>query len=385
MTLPQRLSVPNLSGERFRVRYLLTGTEEEARATAEVVCVEQTAEFPAALIPDGDIRDHIVGQLEDFEASGAGRGVERFAATISFAVESAGSDLPQLFNLLLGTTGLQSGIRVDRFELPDSLLALYRGPRFGQRGWREVLHVPDRPLLCTAIKPMGLSPQHLADMAYRCALGGLDIIKDDHGITDLAFCPFEERVERCSEAVAKANRETGLHCVYAANVTTSADRIVERALFAKQAGAGALMIAPGLTGFDAMRQLADDGRIGLPILSHPTFCGSLVFHPNGGFSHYAFYGQMQRLAGADASIYANYGGRFSVSREDCQAIIDGCRDPMGHIKPIHPVPGGGMTLKRIPELREMYGSEVIFLVGGGLHTAGDDLAANVRQFVELVQ
>jgi ribulose-bisphosphate carboxylase large chain len=31
-------------------------------------------------------------------------------------------------------------------------------------------------------------------MAHACALGGIDIIKDDHGLSDQPFCRYEERV-----------------------------------------------------------------------------------------------------------------------------------------------------------------------------------------------
>ncbi len=381
MTLPEYLRVPGLSGERFHVTYQLTGGEAEARALAEVITIEQSVEFPAHLIPDGDIRDHLVGRLEALEPADGGR----YHARVSFAVESAGRELTQLLNMLWGTGSLLSNVRVERVELPDSLLAAYRGPRFGSAGFRQILRVWDRPLLCTAIKPMGLSPADLAEMAYRCALGGIDIIKDDHAITDLTFCPFEERVARVAEAVDRANRQTGLCCVYAANITGPADQIVERARFAKQAGAAALLISPALTGFDAMRLVADDDRIALPILSHPAHTGHYVVSPTHGFSYYLFYGQMQRLAGADASIYVNYGGRFRVTPEECLAVARGCRDALGHLKPILPLPGGGMTPERIPELLAMYGTDAIFLVGGGLHERGGDLVRRASAMVAAVQ
>ena len=47
MTLPVRPVVPGLSGERFRVRYQITGTEDEAWSLAETARVEQSVEFPA--------------------------------------------------------------------------------------------------------------------------------------------------------------------------------------------------------------------------------------------------------------------------------------------------------------------------------------------------
>jgi len=379
MTLPVRPHVPNLSGERFCVAYRIAGTEAEAAQTARTIANEQTVEFPDAVLPDGDIRDQVLGRVEALEPDG-----DDWLATVSYAVETAGTDLPQLFNVVMGLTSLLNTVRAERLDLPDVLLNRFNGPRFGIDGIREIVGVVDRPLLSTALKPMGLTSDYLAEMAYRCALGGLDILKDDHGITDLPFSPFEERVPRIAEAVACANAETGLNCIYAANITTSADRIVERACFARDAGAGALMLAPALTGFDAIRMLADDPDIDLPILSHPTFGGSNVAGDSASFSHRLYYGQFHRLAGADVSIYANTGGRFPVSVADSHGAAMGCREPMGSLKAIFPMIGGGMTLDRGHALRAEYGIEAIFLVGGGLHTAGDDLTATVRRFIEIV-
>ena len=109
---------------------------------------------------------------------------------------------------------------------------------FGRAGLRELTGAADRPLLSTALKPMGLAPADLAELAYRFALGGIDLIKDDHGLTNQTFCPFEERLARCTEAVAKANRETGGRSIYLPNVTAAPEEMRRRARLANQAGAG---------------------------------------------------------------------------------------------------------------------------------------------------
>src|SRR5262249_39795955 len=162
-----------------------------------------------------------------------------------------------------------------------------------------------------------------------------------------------------------------------------ADRLVERPPRAKALGAGALLVIPGLVGFDAMRQLAADDSLALPILSHPAFLGSFVVHRDAGIAHGALFGQIVRLAGADATIYANHGGRFPVTPDDCRAIATATSSPMGHLEPIFPTPGGGMTLARIPEMREMYGAEVMYLVGGGLHRPGVSLDESCRELIQL--
>lgn len=42
-------------------------------------------------------------------------------------------------------------------------------------------------------------------------------------------------------------------CVYAPCINAPAHLVVERAMFAKQAGCGAVLMIPGITGFDTMR------------------------------------------------------------------------------------------------------------------------------------
>lgn len=372
---------PDLSGERFKVVYHLMGDEGSARARAEDICIEQTVEFPADLVPEGDIREHIFGRIETFSQ------VEEkvFQAEISFAIEITGFELVQFLNVIYGNISLKPGIQVNSLDLPESLLEVFTGPRFGRDGLRQLLDVPERPLLCTALKPMGLPAEKLAEFAYQFALGGMDMIKDDHGLANQPFSPFKERVKRCSEAVERANRQTGRRCIYLPNVSAAADQLVDNARYARSVGAGGLVITPGLTGLDAMRLLAEDEEVALPIMSHPGFQGSLVTTPHQGISHYALYGQIMRLAGADAIIYPNYGGRFSFSEAECRSLVQGTAVSMGHIKPNFPAPGGGMSLERIPEMNRFYGREVIYLIGGNLHRGGPDLAENTRNFLEIVE
>ena len=368
------------SGERFSVIYRIYGSEKDARAKAEDICIEQTVEFPAECVGGGTIRDHVFGRIESFERRDAGS----FAVIISFAVEIAAGELTQLLNVIFGNSSIKPGIRVEHLNLPLSLLNGFKGPRYGRKGLRELLNIPARPLLCTAIKPMGHSCEELADMAYRFALGGMDIIKDDHGLTDQCCSPFEERVKQCAEAVRKANKETGGRTIYIANITAPQLEVMKRARFARDAGAGGLMIAPGLTGFDIMRELADDDNISLPIMMHPALQGSFVTG-QGGMSHGVIFGQLARLAGADATIFPNFGGRFSFSREECAEIVQGTREPMGQLKAIFPAPGGGMSLDRVPEMLGTYGRDLIFLIGGGLFKHGPDLVENCRYFRKMVE
>jgi ribulose-bisphosphate carboxylase large chain len=368
------------SSERFSVTYRLFGSEKDARDRADDICIEQTVEFPADEVPEGIIRDHVFGRIESFDAWDD----ESFKAVISYAVEIAAGELTQFMNVVFGNSSIKPGIRVEHLALPESLLRCFKGPRFGREGLRSLLHAPKRPLLSTAIKPMGLSSPELADLAYRFTLGGMDIIKDDHGLTDQSCSPFEERVKRCAEAVQKGNQETGQRSLYIANITAPHSEVMKRAMMAKNAGAGGLMVAPGLVGFDLMRELADDNSFALPILTHPALQGSFVSSRNG-ISHGVIFGQLARLAGADATIFPNFGGRFSFSREECKEIADATSAPMGHLRSIFPAPGGGMSLDKVPDMLKTYGQDLILLIGGGLFKHGPDLIENCRYFRKIVE
>lgn len=375
------LVTPPLSGERFQVIYRMNGSYDEAMAKAQDACIEQTVEFPADLLPAGDIPNHIIGRIE-----GVNKSFNDFNdITISYPVEDAGGDLVQLLNVIFGNTSIKPGIRVEKLILPTAILSKFQGPRFGRNGLRNLLKAPARPMLCSAIKPMGLTSEQFADQAFQFASGGIDIIKDDHGLADQPFSPFRERVARCAEAVQRANAKSGSHSIYMPSLGSRADQIIEKAYYAKSVGAGGFLVPPGLVGFDIMRVLADDDSLALPIMMHPSMIGSFVTCPTTGFSHYTLFGQLTRLAGADATIYPNWGGRFAFSREECISIAAGSQEDLGHIKPIFPTPGGGMTIDRIPEMLDVYGKDLIFLMGGGLHRIKPTLVESSAYFRNLVE
>ena len=367
-------------GEQIEAVYLLRADDVEAAKTrARAIGVEQTVEFPPELIATGTIPGQMIGEVETIEQVDEGH----FAATIGYPPATAGSELTQLINVLFGNISIEPGVRLLDFRLPDGLARQFRGPRFGIDGLRALIGVYDRPLLCTAIKPMGLSPGDLADLSYQLALGGIDLIKDDHGLSDQAICPFEERVACCTTAVQRANLETGQRCLYLPNVTGPFPDIGRRARFARDHGAGGLLFCPGLAGLDSMRALADDDRLALPILSHPAFQGSYAASTDAGLSHRVLFGLLNRLAGADGTIFPSYGGRFAYSQAQCREVVAGATEPMASLRPIFPVPAGGMRLARIDELVRFYGRDCMLLIGGDLHAQGPDLVRSCCRFKHL--
>jgi ribulose-bisphosphate carboxylase large chain len=366
-----------LSGNRFSVIYRLSGNEHTARAKAIDICAEQTVEFPVSLLPPGVIPEQIVGQLKDFRRETD----NSYLATISFAEETAAGEFTQFLNVIFGNISMKSGIQVTGIEPSPGILALFPGPQFGIAGIRKIIGIENRPPLFTALKPMGLSAENLARLAEQFVEGGIDIIKDYHGLSDQPFAPFAERVERCAAAVREANVRFGRKSIFVPNITAPADRFLERAHQAKELGAGGVMVTPGLTGLDALRQLAAE-KMGLPIFAHPAFIGNFVMSREQGISAGVLFGTLMRLAGADATIYPNYGGRFPLSIEDCMDIVRDSREPFCGLLPIFPCPAGGMELKNIQEMVQRNGNDMLVLVGSGLFRCGDDLVKNCRRFLD---
>ncbi|MDR0521746.1 MAG: hypothetical protein LBH00_07815 [Planctomycetaceae bacterium] len=373
------LLLRQLSGNRLTVLYRLTGDENTAYSKAKDICTEQTVEFPDSLLPEGAIADQIVGKIEDFRNEKE----NSFLAAVSYAEEDAAGEFTQFLNVVFGNISIKRGIQVAGLVPGKNLLKIFPGPKFGIGGLRKILEIPQRPPLFTAVKPMGLSAAGLAKLTAQFAEGGIDIIKDDHGLSNQVFAPFEERVKRCAEAVGEANVRFNRKAVYVPNISAPFEELFDRVHRAKELGAGGVMISPGLTGFDTLRALAA-AETGLPIIAHPTFLGSYVMDHSQGISSGVLFGTLMRLAGADATIFPNYGGRFPLTPDDCLEIVNACRSEQEDMPKIFPCPAGGMELKNIPDMLRHYGKDILILIGSGLFRLGNDLIANIRQFRELI-
>jgi ribulose-bisphosphate carboxylase large chain len=227
---------------------------------------------------------------------------------------------------------------------------------------------------------MGSSSKEFAEMAYQIARAGFDTIKDDHSLANQPWSRWRERVEAISDAVRRANEETGGKCIYAPSLNLPSEQIAEAAREAKSLGAGALLILPGISGFDVMRAVAEDDQVGLPIMGHPALLGSFVTSKEQGLSHGVLFGQLMRIAGADIGIFPNFGGRFSFGKDECDEIAKAGRSELGNLKPLWLSPAGGMTLDRIEEMINFYGKDTASLIGGALHRG--DLFENSLAMVQ---
>ncbi|MGH7629563.1 MAG: RuBisCO large subunit C-terminal-like domain-containing protein, partial [Gemmatimonadales bacterium] len=290
---------------------------------------------------------------------------------------TTGLDPAQLLNVLFGNSSLRPDVMLEDVELPDQAFDAFPGPGLGLEGWRVLTGVVDRPLVGTALKPMGLEPEALAALCRTFAGAGLDLVKDDHGLADHPFCPFERRVEACVRAVDASVRDTGRPALYVPNLIGTPERVFRQLRFAREAGVRAVMISPMLVGLPLLHQLAAEAG-GLAILAHPAFGGALRI------TEVALLGKLFRWYGADAVIFPHSGGRFTYSLDTCRALASAMRRPHGRVRPTLPVPAGGIRVDRVPELVRFYGRDCMLLIGGSLYEAGERVGERARALVDAV-
>ncbi len=355
---------------RFHAVYHVRSDARSIEARARAIAVEQSVEMPLSAIEDRAILDEIVGKVEAISHIGNGT----FAVRIALARATAGNDAGQFINMLFGNTSLQQDVVLHDAEFPDDIVAAFGGPHIGLTGLRERAGAGSRALTCSALKPQGLSPTRLGDLAARFARGGIDYIKDDHGLADQDYSPF---AARCA-AVTEALRRTGTHARYVPSLSGDLDALRTQIAAARGAGIDTVMVQPMIMGLSNFAKLAAENR-DIAFFAHPTLAGAARIAPP------FLFGKVFRMLGADALVFPNHGGRFGYTPDTCRALAATALADWHGLKPAVPVPAGGMTTDRVAEMLDFYGSEVMLLIGGALLEARERLTEATAAFVDTVK
>jgi len=355
----------------YRVRSDASSILQRARAIA----VEQSVEMPVAAITDASVLTDIVGQVEAIEPAPDGAASDGvFTVRIGLSAATVGRDAGQLVNMLFGNTSLHDDVVLDDVVLPDEIAGAFPGPRHGLQALRQRVGAGPRALTCSALKPQGLPPRALADLARQFADGGVDYIKDDHGLADQAYSPFAARAEAIAAALAPYRATTR----YAPSLSGDLDTMRRQLGVAAAAGIDAVLVAPMIAGLANFAALVRD-HPGIAFLAHPALAGASRIAPP------LLLGKLFRLLGADATVFPNHGGRFGYSPETCRALARAALADWHGLRPCVPVPAGGMTRDRVGEMLDFYGRDIMLLIGGGLLQARDNLTAETAAFVAEVK
>jgi ribulose-bisphosphate carboxylase large chain len=340
---------------------------------AKTIALEQSIEMSDEIVSDAFVRDSIVARVEDICDLGQGT----FDVRIALAVATTGPEAGQLMNMLFGNTSIHEDVQLVDLEIPESLARTFGGPNHGLAGLRARAGAKTRAMTCSALKPQGLPAARLADLAARFAAGRIDFVKDDHGLADQAYSPFLERVRACADAVAETNAKTGGNTRYVPSLSGNLDQLRRQVRTALAAGIDTVLIAPMVVGLPAFHALVREFH-GIAFMAHPALAGALRMTPP------VLLGTLFRLFGADATIFPNHGGRFGYTPQTCLDLAAASRGPWHGLKACVPVPAGGMTTDRAPEMLDFYGSDTILLIGGNLLAAGNALTEKTAEFVATV-
>lgn len=349
--------------------YYIETKGDLTQVAKELVVLETTAPWVAATEPT-DLYRQAVGEVLEVKQTGPGHGyISLLYPIMNMDVED--SAFPCLWLSMIGgpTFALASyeKSRLVDFSIPQAMEDRFPGPAFGIDGTRQLLALPNDELLVgTIVKPTaGLTPEEVANFAYLAALGGICFIKDDEKMMNPPYCPLGRRVKLVSEALKRAESETGKKVLYAAHITTTPDRIIDRALEALENGATALMVnffAAGLSSLQMLRQHPD---INVPIYAHCGGREALGRATGQGISASVIV-KMVRLLGGDyfrAGMYASY---LVDTDEDIQTMHQAATGPWCALKPILPAVSGGLNPNTIGVNVSRLGRDNLFLAGTGI-------------------
>lgn len=354
---------------RLTAIYRIRSTAAAIDRRARTIAVEQSVEMPVEAIDDKAVLADIVGTVE--QVADLGEGV--FEVRIGLAAATTGFEPGQLLNMLFGNSSIQDDVTLWDAEFPEDLVHAFPGPNRGLDGLRHRAGAIGRAMTCSALKPQGLAPEKLAAIAAQMAEGGIDFVKDDHGLADQAYSPFARRVA----AVAAALRKTGRKTCYVPSLSGSLDQMRTQVEQAQKEGLDFVLIAPMIAGLATFHALVR-AYPKMGFMTHPALAGASRIAPP------LLLGRIFRLMGSDATVFPNHGGRFGYAPETCRRLADACRLPYGGRRPSVPVPAGGMTAERIDEMLSFYGPDTMLLIGGALLQARERLAVAAADFTRRV-
>lgn len=350
---------------------------------AQAIAEEQTTGTWTDISTREEYVHYLDGHVEDLSPSGSG-----YQVTIRYPVEIfEPGNVPQYLSVVAGNLfGLSriAAVRLLDVEFPKELIP-YKGPRFGIEGVRKIVGTTDRPHVGTIIKPkVGLTPEDTAAVAYEAAIGGVDLIKDDETLTDQKFCPLAKRLPLVMEQLDRVKTDTGRTVLYAVNISTAGDKILERAEQAKEMGANMLMIDVIVCGFDAIRVIAEDPSINLPLHIHRTMHAAITRNPEHGIAMRPFC-RLVRMLGGDQLHTGTVSGKMDHVMQELLGDNRTLTHPWHGIKTVFPVASGGLHPGGVEaEIRNL-GSDLILQAGGGIHGHPDGTRAGataMRQAVD---
>ncbi|MCX8093408.1 MAG: RuBisCO large subunit C-terminal-like domain-containing protein [Candidatus Goldbacteria bacterium] len=304
-------------------------------------------------------------------------------AVISYPWENFGKNIAMLLSTVAGEVydlSELTAIKVIDINFPIEYLNLFKGPKFGIDGSREIAYAYDRPLFGAITKPcVGLTPKQISKIAYEVSMAGIDFIKDDELLADASYNTIAARSREVGKALETVFKRTGKKTMYAFNITDNPDKVLKLHDIAVKNKAKAIMFNVLTGGFNTLNMLAKHTQV--PIHCHRDFAVSTFRSPYIGITSYVFT-KLTRLAGGDQIQCGGISGYLYEDDSEVLKSFDACLENLGNIKKSLPVSSGGMWAGTLPiNLRKIKHNNFMFLSGGGIFGHPDGGYAGVKSIL----
>ncbi|KAF5082927.1 Ribulose bisphosphate carboxylase large chain [anaerobic digester metagenome] len=289
--------------------------------------------------------------------------------------------------LLSGIAGNVFGMKaLDRLRLIDASLPAeylrhFKGPHFGMEGIRDMMKIRGRPLTGAVPKPkVGFTAEEHAEVGYETWMGGFDFVKDDENLTSQSFNRFDDRVRAMAKMRDRAEQETGDVKSAFINITADTETMEKRAKMLADYGWNYAMIDVVVAGTAAVATLRDYcSDLGLAIHAHRAMHAAFDRDEKHGITM-QFLAKMMRLVGVAQIHTGTAVGKLVGTRAEATVLADMLREKhtnavdhmaldqdWGNIKSAFPVSSGGLHPGLVPDVLDIYGTELVLLVSGGIH------------------
>lgn len=265
-------------------------------------------------------------------------------------------------------------------NFPDSFIDCYMGPYYGIEGVRAIFGVKHRPLVGTIVKPkIGLDETAHAKVAYDSWIGGCDFVKDDENLTSMSFNNFDKRIIQTLRMRDRAERETGEHKAYLANVTAPYGEMLRRAKHVIRNGGEFVMVDVLTVGWSAIQELRDQ-NLKVVYHGHRAMHAAFTRNPKHGISMLVV-AKICRLIGIDQLHVGGIVGKMYEGEEEVCTVGEAIehqvvtekifqhrlQENWHNLRPILAVCSGGLHPGKVRPLIHAMGRDIVIQAGGGIH------------------
>jgi ribulose-bisphosphate carboxylase large chain len=292
-----------------------------------------------------------------------------------------------------------ANLRLIDISLPQAYLKHFKGPCFGMEGIRKMMKIHGRPLTGAVPKPkIGFTAKEHAEIGYETWMGGFDFVKDDENLTSTSFNRFDDRVNLLARKRERAERETGEEKSAFLNITADTETMKKRADLLAEYGWNYAMIdvvVAGTAGVMTMRDYCSD--LNLAIHAHRAMHAAFDRNRKHGITMY-FLAKIMRLIGVSQIHTGTAVGKLTGSKKESVLLADLLREKKvnavdhlclsqnwGKIKSAFPVSSGGLHPGLVPDVLDIYGTELVLLVSGGIHGHPKGTRAGARATMQAIE